>query len=55
MRTCAPCLHAWLNLQLPKPSVFKLWQIFMDLWNDSAKRHGLLKARACLGCIRSSV
>eukprot|EP00200_Dunaliella_tertiolecta_P012944 CAMPEP_0202391780 /NCGR_PEP_ID=MMETSP1127-20130417/92019_1 /ASSEMBLY_ACC=CAM_ASM_000462 /TAXON_ID=3047 /ORGANISM="Dunaliella tertiolecta, Strain CCMP1320" /LENGTH=268 /DNA_ID=CAMNT_0048994235 /DNA_START=53 /DNA_END=857 /DNA_ORIENTATION=- len=29
--------------QLPKPSVFKIWQILMDLWNESAKRHGLLK------------
>jgi len=35
------------TLQLPKPSVFKMWQILMDLWNDSAKRHGVLKVLFC--------
>ncbi|GFR52636.1 hypothetical protein Agub_g15227, partial [Astrephomene gubernaculifera] len=26
---------------LPKPSLFKLWQIFMELWNDACARHGM--------------
>ncbi len=26
---------------LPKPSLFKLWQIFSELWNDACQRHGL--------------
>ncbi len=30
-----------VKTSLPKPSLFKLWQIFMDLWNDACQRHGL--------------
>ncbi|GIM11197.1 hypothetical protein Vretimale_14717, partial [Volvox reticuliferus] len=26
---------------LPKPSLFKLWQLFMELWNDACARHGM--------------
>lgn len=26
---------------IPKPSLYRLWQIFMELWNDACKRHGM--------------
>ncbi|GIL61458.1 hypothetical protein Vafri_15899, partial [Volvox africanus] len=29
------------GVALPKPSLFKLWQLFMDLWNDACARHGM--------------
>ncbi|GFH15600.1 hypothetical protein HaLaN_11853, partial [Haematococcus lacustris] len=29
--------------QLPKASVFHLWQSISELWNEAAKRQGLLK------------
>jgi hypothetical protein len=42
-------------LQLPKPSVLRMWQTLMELWNDSARRHGILKARRFISVFQLAV